>query len=566
MEYVWKSAAIIGMFYAVYKLFLEKETFFHGIRIYFVTGILLASALPLVTIPRYVEVDALWVPVSSGPAVDSATPLAETGNYLYWLVLVYFTGLSFFAGRFLLQLGSLLWFLHRQPGKREGNYVMIPTSKKLSPFSFFRYIVYPVKGFTPSELKQILLHEQTHAAEYHSLDILLGQMLIIFNWFNPLAWLYQREMQKNLEFIADARAEVSVPHRSQYQHLLLKTVATDQRLSLTSNFYNSLIKKRILMLQKNKSSNRMYLKFILIVPLLIAFLFTFNTKVIAQVKEGKKVVVEKEIRVEVIDKDAQKSDLEAMKKSWAKEGVTVNYKNLKYNSSKEIIGIDLSVASKKGSKANLSLSGTEPIQPISIRYDKNTGSLALGNVESMAWNVKAHDGKGLHKKVFVTSGGDKDVIMIQGDSTGTWHVDDENVFIVKGGKAGDLNWTTEEDVTVEIIGGDSTKVEKRIKVIKMKEGDEAEEIMIKKIKEGDGEMKVIVKTVEEGKHEEHKVMFMGDKDASLIIIDGKESTHEELNKISPDTIESVNVWKGDKAIEKYGDKAKDGVIEIKTKK
>lgn len=565
MEYLWKSAAIIGMFYAVYKLFLEKETFFQGIRIYFIAGILLASSLPLLTITRYVEVEALWVPVNSAPAVENTTTLTDTGNYLYWLAGIYFAGLLFFAFRFLFQLGSLLWFLYRQPGKSEGKYIMMPTSKDLSPFSFFRYIVYPVKGFKPSELKQILLHEQTHADQYHSLDILLGQLLLICNWFNPLAWLYQKEMQKNLEFIADARAEVSVPQRSQYQYLLLKTVSTGHRLSLTSNFYNSLIKKRILMLQKNKSNNRMYLKFTLIVPALIAFLFTFNSKVVAQVKEEKKVVVKKELRVEVITKDAQKSDLDALTASWAKEGVTLSYKKLKYNDQKEIVGIDLAVSSDKGSKANLSLSGSEPIQPISIKYDKNSGSLALGNVQSMAWDVKLHEGHGTKKKLIVTSGDENNVILFKGDSASAWHADDENVFIVKADNAGELNWTTEEDVLIE-VAGDSTMIEKKIKVIKLKDGAEAEEIMIKKMKEGDGEMKVIVKTLEGGKQGDHKMMFLKEEDASLILIDGKESTQEELNKISPEKIESVNVWKGEKAIEKYGDKARDGVIEIKTKK
>ena len=86
------------------------------------------------------------------------------------------------------------------------------------------------------------------------------------------------------------------------------------------------------------------------------------------------------------------------------------------------------------------------------------------------------------------------------------------------------------------------------------------------MKEGDGEMKVIEKTIEGSEDHEHDMMFIDEEGASLVIIDGKESTHEELKKLSPDKIETINVWKGDKAVEKYGSKAKDGVIEVKTKK
>ncbi len=139
-------------------------------------------------------------------------------------------------------------------------------------------------GFSKQELDQIIEHEKVHASQFHSLDILLSQLLIIFNWFNPLAWLYHREIQKNLEFIADQGAQQDLNTKESYQYLLLKTVTPNYSLALTSNFYNSLIKKRINMLHKNKSDNMMYFKFMFIIPALIIFVFTFNTKIIAQQK------------------------------------------------------------------------------------------------------------------------------------------------------------------------------------------------------------------------------------------------------------------------------------------
>jgi hypothetical protein len=566
MEFLWKSAIVIGIFYLAYKAFLEKETFFKSIRAYLLSGIFLSVALPFVVIKKYVLESASETYLISEPADPGAGSLSSGVDLGQILFLIYLLGAAFFLGRFFVQLFTLSRFLWRNPKKREGHYLIMPTTKKVSPFSFFNYIIYPHDRFTDAELKQIMTHEKSHADGLHSLDVVLSQLLCVLQWFNPFAWLYSQEVSKNLEYIADASVEKVSDKKEQYAYLLLKESVNEYTLALalTSNFFNSIIKKRIQMLQKNKSDKIMYLKFTLILPLLVAFVFTFNTKVIAQTEKSKKVVIEKEIRVEVIDKDAQKEDLDAMKASWAKEGVTLNYKKLKYNDSKEIIGIELDVSSNKGSKANLSLSGTEPIQPIAIRFDKNSGSISLGNVQSMAWNMEIHEDHGMHKKIIVNTDGDEEVITIKGGNAGTWTTDDENVFIVKG-DAGDMNWTSDEDVTVEVIG-DSTMVNKSFKVITMKGGEDAEEIMIKKMKEGDGEMKVIVKTIEKKGEGDHEMIFMDEGDASLVIIDGKESTHEELKKLSPDQIETINVWKGDKAVEKYGEKAKDGVIDVKTKK
>ena len=568
MEFLWKSAVIIGLFYIVYRVFLEQETFFNAIRAYLLVGIILSVILPFVVIKKYVTVAAQGPYMISEPLGTEAVGIYSGPDVGQVLMLIYLAGAIFFLVRFLIQLTTLGLFLWRSPKKREGKYRLIPTTKKTSPFSFFHYIVYPHGRFTESELDQIMAHEKAHANGLHSVDVLLTQLLCVLQWFNPLAWLYSKEVSKNLEYIADASVKDISIKKENYAYLLLKTSVNEYALALalTSNFFNSMIKKRIKMLQKNKSSNAMYLKFTLIAPLLVAFVFTFNTQVIAQAKKVEKVIVEKEIRVEVIDKNAQKEDLDAMKASWAKEGVTLNYKKLKYNDKKEITGIELNVSSKKGSKANLALSGSDPIQPISIKYDKNSGSISLGNVQSMAWDMEIHEGHGGHKQVFVTSDGDKEVVMIQGDDSGTWHTKGENVFVIKGDKSGNMNWTSDEDVTIEVIGGDSTMVNKRVKVITMKGGEDAEEILIEKIKEGDGEMKVIVKTIEKDGEGDHDMIFMDEGDASLVIINGKESTHEELKKLSHDKIETINVWKGDKAVEKYGDKAIDGVIEIKTKK
>jgi len=254
MEYFLKFSAILGLFFIFYKLFLEKETFFNSIRIYFIVGIISALALPFIIVPEYVTVEGIFV-----EQTISAVSESNNSDSLYnfsltsLLIGIYVFGVIFLSIRFLIQLGSLIRFIVKYPKRKKNGYVFIEASASTSPFSFFNFIIYPKDEFDQYELEQILAHEKVHAAQHHSIDILLSQLLIIFNWFNPLAWLYHREIQKNLEFIADQVAQKDQKAKTSYQYLLLKTSTPNYSLALTSNFYNSLIKKRINMLHQNKS-------------------------------------------------------------------------------------------------------------------------------------------------------------------------------------------------------------------------------------------------------------------------------------------------------------------------
>ncbi|MGI9532655.1 M56 family metallopeptidase [Lutimonas sp.] len=569
MEYFIKFSAILGLFFIFYKLFLQKETFFNTIRGYFLIGIITALILPLIIIPEYVYVETTFVDqIAASTAENSVVKESSEWNLMQILLGLYALGVLFFGIRFLLQLGSLAKFLLNYPKTKRNGYIFIEAKASTSPFSFFHYIIYPKDRFNDKELDQIIEHEKIHASQWHSLDILLSQLLIIFNWFNPLAWMYHKEIQKNLEFIADQGAQNLDGNKKSYQYLLLKTVTPNYSLALTSNFYNSLIKKRINMLHKDKSNKMMYLKFIFIIPVLIAFVFTFNTKVIAQQKTTEKVEWRTELEVEVVTKDFQKSDLESLKSRLLKKGINLNYKKLKYNENKEIVAIHISVSNKQNNKTQIEQMGSAPIKPISIKFD-DKGALAVGNLEGM----EEHN-------VFVKS--------ISGD-------EEENVFVVKSGqgsknKDGNYVWVSDngDETHVKIVNGkkvieekhgsqsqnvwvsksgDTTEV-KRIEIIEVDEMHDGEKkVIVKKIKTDGQEVDVEVKVIGEGDDSEGKMMFISDDGGSpLIIVDGEELKNGSIDDIDPNTIETMNVYKGDKAVEKYGDKAKDGLVEIKTKK
>lgn len=298
MDYILKSALISATLFAFYKAFLEKETFFYSNRLFFLLGILVSVLLPLIIIPVKVEVmpsavatlsDATSLLISNSEKVP--TEVAENFDWQFLLYSVYGIGFLFFTFKFLFEIGSLAFLLYKNPKRREGNYVFVETKQESSPFSFFFWIVFNRNRFTKEELKLIINHEKVHVNEWHSIDLLFIQILLIFQWFNPFLWLYKKELQQNLEYIADNKLQQKISKKAEkesnlkdYQYLLLKTSIGKDPFALTNNFFNSHLKKRIIMLQKSKTNRFNQIKFALLLPLLALFMYSFSTKEVLVVK------------------------------------------------------------------------------------------------------------------------------------------------------------------------------------------------------------------------------------------------------------------------------------------
>ncbi len=644
MEYLLKSTFVLSLFYFFYILFLQKDTFFQSIRFYFITGIVASLTIPIIVIKKYVLIDPVIISGANITVGQINTIPESTFSWSQIIWLSYFAGVLFFTVKFLIQLSSLMWFLYENPKTKKGDFTFVEIQKDITPFSFFNYIAINKNQFQETELTQIIAHEKTHATQYHSIDILLIQLFAIFHWFNPFVWLYTKEIQKNLEFIADGHALGTASDNKDYHHLLLKTISPNYQMTLTTNFYNSLIKKRIDMLQKNRSSKTMQIKFLLVIPMLIAFVFTFNTKVIAQKKDEWKIEIKTD-RVdyfEVITKDTKNHELEKMKENFAKSGTKFKFKKLKRNNKDEITGISITVKNKAGNEAKLSQQSDKPISAIKINDNLTTGELSIGNVSEMdnTQNVFFSSGSdGTHQTYVVKSDkkSDKNMTWVTADDTKLSLVEESNGVVIvtdedgehktitvtvdenkdiQFGDSGKKNvsvWVSDENdtstlsmgedkkksytYTIKRVGGeddihvghdvgsessknfifisdgktkgDSTKLGE-IKIIKLHEdGDEPHKMIIKTDKSSNGNT-FIFKTDSDDKIDASntkKIIFRSTSNKTpLFILDGKEMKEGKIDDISPDTIQSMNVLKGEKAIEKYGEKGKDGVIEITTKK
>ncbi|MBC9797743.1 M56 family metallopeptidase [Sinomicrobium weinanense] len=285
--YTFKSAGFITLFYLCYRIFLHRETFFKLNRYFLLTGMALSVMLPFLTITRMVEgAPVNYIPAgpTGNPDVRDITAMPDIWSVIFW---IYISGAAFFAGRLLLQLWSLKRFLSGCEKDRQEGFVLAETTRNTMPFSFFNLIVYNPSMYTDKkELNAILEHEKVHAWQKHSLDMILLQLFMVFQWCNPVVWLYKRMVSANLEYLADRDAVRKGINKKDYQYLLLgQTEAYKNYIALTNTFFNSSIKKRVVMLNKNNSSRKQLWKYGVVIPVLTVFLLIVNTKIEAQEKK-----------------------------------------------------------------------------------------------------------------------------------------------------------------------------------------------------------------------------------------------------------------------------------------
>lgn len=284
-----KSGAILTLFYGLYIAVLRQDTFFRANRYYLLAGIIAALVLPFIQVTNTVYEE---YPVFSDIPMFNTAPVqivtAETAAPInWWLIalIIYGIGVFMMLSRLILQLFSLQKLLSSYPTTKIGQYTYVRVEDDIAPFSFFKYICYNPHLHSQEELEMIIAHEKIHAIQYHTLDVLLTQVLLALQWINPLAWFYKKSLEQNLEFIADQGALDSVHSPQAYQHTLVKVSSTALRPALTNQFYHSLIKKRIVMLNKESSRKSNLWKLGLVLPLLALFMYSFNVKEVVEYRE-----------------------------------------------------------------------------------------------------------------------------------------------------------------------------------------------------------------------------------------------------------------------------------------
>ena len=544
--YIAKSAGLVALFYCAYYFLLRKETFFTSNRWFLLTGLITSVLLPFIVYTKVVWVNPTPIPnlnFSDANLIQNTENKSFEINWIYVILSIYCIGFLVFLIKFAMDFYSLNSILKGKKVHQQADFKFIDTNENIPPFSYFEYIVYNSSMYTPTELENIIEHEKVHSDQNHTVDVLISRAFCMLFWFNPIIWLYKKAIIQNLEFIADKEAAKKLSDKKAYQYTLLKITTHKSCVAITNHFYQSLIKKRIVMLNKNQSKRRNSWKYYVVIPALGAFVLLFQVEVVA--KEKQQIVKEvsgeiKSVDVYKIKKSSTDAELEKIKENLKKHhNVDFEVSDVKRNTDNFLTSIKVDIKNGKQQAQSIQVGGDHIIKDFGvIVITDEKGHKNVGIQTDDEANAKVV----VSKKVSFIDAADIDNTKTAADS--------KTVISKKLTTKIDTNVNDNSNTSTKTNSNTNTNVSTTVTI------DTDNSTNTKVITATDGS----TITVSNPAKTNVKQGFQ------LLIVDGKEMPSGfDYEGIDPKDIKSVNVYKGIHAVTKYGEKGSNGVIEIETK-
>ena len=277
--WLFESGISLSLFYLVYRIFLNRENLFQSNRVFLLFALIFSVLIPFVKIPS--PVDLHYSHYLPEVAITINTPLAGTEgaipvSIIRILLYVYLSGVAIMLGTFLYRFNQLMRIIRKSQLERNGKIQLAKTRLNHAPFSFLNVIVYNEENLSSGEMDKIIEHEAVHVNQFHTLDILLIEIIIILQWFNPFIWLYKTSLKELHEYLADRELIRKGTNIPVYQQLLLNFQLRKQFLTLANNFNYSLTKKRFIMMTKTKTSKFAGIKMVVALPVIFMMILSLT--------------------------------------------------------------------------------------------------------------------------------------------------------------------------------------------------------------------------------------------------------------------------------------------------
>ncbi|WP_427873840.1 M56 family metallopeptidase [Flavobacterium sp. MMS24-S5] len=532
--YLAKSSSLMLMFYCAYYFLLRKETFFNSNRWFLLSGLIVSVILPLLTYTKVIWIDAapnFDTNIQTTLINNSDSESAEF-NWNYIILGLYGIGLLVFLLKLAIDFYSLNAIIKGKKIKQQADFKFVDINENIAPFSYFEYIVYNSSLYTASELESILEHEKVHSDQNHTFDVLISRIFSIIFWFNPIVWLYKKAITQNLEFIADSEASKKLSDKKAYQYTLLKITTHENCVAITNHFYQSLIKKRIVMLNKNQSKKSNTWKYYTVIPALAAFVLLFQVDVVAKERQENVKIVSNEIKsvnVFKITKKTTDAEFKEIKKDLKSTyNIDVEFSDIKRNSENLLTSLRVDIIN--GTQKSQSLqTGDEAIKDFGILVTTNKNGTVKAGIETYSEKTAASKKVSANDKTNKTS---KTAVSKNLTTNTETNVNTNSNTSTKTNSNSSANSST----TVIIDKDNNTVI--------TTSSDEGTSVAVS------NGVKTNVKT-----------------GFPLVILDGKDMPADfDMNSLPPSTIKSVRVFKSLDAVALFGEKGEHGIVEIKTKK
>ncbi|MBW8330702.1 MAG: TonB family protein [Prolixibacteraceae bacterium] len=533
--YLIKSSVWLTGFALVYALFLRNERFFVLNRIYLVSGILISIIFPFFTWHYTVVLPVVPTPEVFEPQIQGIAEVSEPFPLQNVLLLsLYISGIIYLTFRILRQTLPVFRIIRKSETQHFSSAKLIRTAEYSASFSFFSF-VFVNPSIDEIETNEIVNHELEHIRQQHWIDLLLFEILRTVQWFNPAVWLYGHLIRQNHEYLADERALQRSSNPAIYRAALLNQMFGGPVISLANSFNYSLNKKRFNMMKQTISSPIRKLKLLLILPLIAGVFYAFAApeyKFIQAEELATNVIQnEKTIKGKVIDESG---------------------KPLK---SASVIIAGKTIGTITDDNGNFMLKVTDD-SPIVISYVGFENQKVQPTFE---------------KEIVITMKPMTFAIEAMGNEISASKPSEisDNVMVIIDGKEStkaEMEKIDPDKIASIDVLKDKASAEKYgekgkngVILIKTKNASPIMEFSAKEteMKEGEG---FIIK-------EPQKIKFSAvNSNQPLYILDGKEISYQELSGISPEKIESISVLKNESATKMYGEKGKNGVVLIESKK
>lgn len=334
-EYLLPIALGLMVLWLAYRLLFTNSNRFQFNRFYLLAAMLFSLALPMFGLlmgqssPQVVAFKQNLlggfmlneITISYGepttvtlPEVEVAPPARIHVSLWQVLGIIYLIGVAVTALLFLFKMGKLVAMIIRSPKRKMDGYTMVFTHKEHGPYSFFRYAFFTDEKVNPD----IIRHELSHISHHHSWDILMVELMKIFQWFNPFIYFYKRELQSLHEYIADDDVVATGADKRNYMMLILQQCTAVDFSDMSNNFSLILTKKRIKMITKHEKAKGFWWKLLATLPVL-ALLLIVNARASAQqVKKTDETVYEfstkdiTTIKIKKVDNDSIYQIVEVM--------------------------------------------------------------------------------------------------------------------------------------------------------------------------------------------------------------------------------------------------------------
>ena len=587
INYLLKVSAGLVVLYGIYWLLLRQHTYFAANRFYLLAALLLSFAAPLVSLPEAPTDSVAAMPVVQiGAGMVATAAPAPMVDWRFVLWCGYVAGVGFMLLRSGKNLFKLLKFIAFNQWKLTNKYVLVRVADaEASSFSFFNFLV--MSHLDEARAADVILrHEAVHIRQWHSLDLLVVEILHAFLWFNPVLVLYKRSLQEIHEFIADDLSTIG--DRLNYARELVGYSFGVPPQALVNPFFNSSqLKNRIIMLTKNRSSRWVLGRYLLAIPVLVTLISVVAMR--NQPTDAEITLVELDTRklTGFVYDETTKNPLAGANvvvvgttqgtTTDAKGGFTLNFEQGK-ELAISFVGFKTIVCTPKmygKVKAN---------EPLFLFLPKETNVLGEVTVLKDELPLNEPNPTNKPKAVFTPRDTSEKVFMV---------VEQQPEF--KGGVSEMYNFlgrnikypaaasraNVEGKVFVQFVIGKSGEISD-IKILKgLGFGCDAEAVRVVSLMpawipaQQSGQTVamlynlpisfMIAKKDKSGAEFRKDALEDADMKNMIFIVDGIELTAESYKKLDPTNIESMDVLKGDKAIKVYGERGKDGVVVIRTK-